>query len=518
MDLKLYNTLTRKKEIFRPLKDRQVGIYTCGPTVYWYQHIGNLRSYIFPDILKRIFLLNGFKVKHVMNITDVGHLTSDADEGEDKLEKGTRDMLYFKCKNCGKDSPSFIASAGEAFRTLTIVNCAADCQFCGTENEFYKEKEKTNLFHKSEKEEEKATAWDIAEHFTKIYLENRRKLNLLKPTRICKATDNIKEMIKLVQILLNKSFAYEISDGIYFDTAKFKNYGQLSGNTLEKLKEGARVEINPDKKNPTDFALWKFSPKGEKRQMEWKSFGKMGFPGWHIECSAMSMKYLGDTFDIHTGGEDNIFPHHESEIAQSEAATGQKFVNFWFHTRFLQVEGKKMSKSLKNFYTIQDLEKKGFSALDLRYLFLTAHYRSKLNFTWQSLAAAQVALKNLQQKFSELDKPKNNCPQFEEKFLVAINDDINLPQALAVVWDLLNSNCPSGAKKKTLLKFDEVLGLGLNKIKQVKIPKEILKLVKERESAREQKDWQKADELRKEIEKLGYAVEDTANGSQVIKK
>lgn len=454
--LKLFNTLTKKKEEFKPLKNKTVGLYTCGPTVYDYDHIGHAWNYVNSDILRRVLEYDGYKVKHVMNITDVGHLTSDADEGEDKMEKSAK--------------------------------------------------------------EKGQTAKEIAEYYTKIYLENRHKLNLLEPKVICKATDHIKEMIKLVEKLLDQGFAYETSDGIYFDTSKFKDYGKLSGNTLDQLKEGARIEKNPEKKNPTDFALWKFSPKGEKRQMEWQAFKRNGFPGWHIECSAMSMKYLGNTLDVHTGGEDNIFPHHECEIAQSEVATGKKFVNFWFHTRFLQVDGKKMSKSLKNFYTLEDLEKKGFSALDLRYLYLTAHYRSKLNFTWESLAGAKASRLKLVNQLADLGKPTKANKEFVDKFKGLINDDLAMPQALALVWEVLKSKLKDGEKVATILEFDKVFGLELNKVEKVKVPKEVLKLAKEREAARENKDWAKADKLRKEIEKTGYLVEDTAEGSKIVKK
>jgi len=457
--IKLYNTYSKKVEEFKPLKDDIVRMYTCGPTVYDYDHIGHAWNYTQADFLRRMFEYNDFKVKQVMNITDVGHLTSDADTGEDKLEKRAHEQ--------GK------------------------------------------------------TAWELADFFTKIYLANRQKLNLEKPQVICKATDHIKEMIRLVQVLLDKEFAYEISDGIYFDTSKFKDYGRLSGNTLASLMEGARVEVNPEKKNSTDFAIWKFSAKGQKRQMEWTAFGKKGFPGWHIECSAMSMKYLGETLDVHTGGEDNIFPHHECEIAQSESSTGQKFVDYWFHSRFLMVEGQKMSKSLKNFYTLKDLEKKGFEALDLRYLFLTAHYRSPLNFTWSSLEAAKVARKKLNDFVLSIKGKGKVSKDYKETFLNKINNDLDLPGALALVWIMIkNNNISDNDKKATLLDFDKVLGLNLAKVKKekIKIPKEVEKLVKQRELARKKKDFKKSDELRDKINELGYLVEDTDKGAVVKKK
>ncbi len=447
----MFNTLTKKKEEFKSIKPKKVGLYTCGPTVYDYDHIGHAWNYFNADILRRVLEYNGYRVKHVMNITDVGHLVADADSGEDKMEKSAQEK--------GK------------------------------------------------------TAREIAGFFTDIYLKNRLLLNLEKPKVICKATDHIKEMVKLVQKLLDKGYAYEASDGIYFDTAKFPQYGQLSGNTLAQLKEGARVEINPEKRNPTDFALWKFTPAGQKRQMEWKAFNKMGFPGWHIECSAMSNKYLGQPFDLHTGGEDNIFPHHECEIAQSEAAEGKKFVNFWFHPRFLQVEGEKMSKSKKNFYTLQDLIARGFEPLDLRYLFLTAHYNAKLNFTWQGLAAAQAARARLNDFMSAGDIAKTGSTAYEKDFTVAINNDLDLPKALAIVWNLIkDQSLPDAAKRKTILKFDKVFGLSLDKIKAPKIPGEIKKLAEARNQARNGKDWVLADKLRQEIEAKGYLVNDNPDG------
>jgi len=453
--LKIYNTLSRKVEKFKPLKKGKAGMYTCGPTVYDYDHLGHGWNYFNSDILRRVLEYQGYLVKHVLNITDVGHLTSDADTGEDKLEKA--------------------AKAGGK------------------------------------------TAREIADYFTEIYLENRKKMNFLEPTVICKATDHIPEMIELVQTLIDKGFGYEISDGIYFDTAKFPRYGQLSGNTLDKLKEGARVEINPEKKNHTDFALWKFSPEGGQRQMEWKAFGRQGFPGWHIECSAMSMKYLGHTFDIHTGGEDNIFPHHECEIAQSEAATGVKFVDYWFHTRFLMIEGEKMSKSKNNFYRLQDLEAKGFSALDLRYLFLTAHYRSQLNFTWAGIEGAKVARAKLMSFMAGISNVGKVNKEFKDRFIGLINDDLAMPQVMALVWEVVKSDMKEEDKKATLLDFDRVLGLGLARAETVEIPEEIKIIAEKRWQAKSDKDFVQADKLRMEIEDLGYIMEDGKDGYKVKK-
>ncbi|TSC94557.1 MAG: cysteinyl-tRNA synthetase [Parcubacteria group bacterium Athens1014_10] len=465
--LKLYNTLTRKKQIFKPLKNNLVRIYSCGPTVYDYDHLGHAWRYLSDDILRRVLEYNGYKVKHVMNITDVGHLTSDSDTGEDKMEKTAQ--------------------------------------------------------------EQKKTAHEIADYYTKIFFEHRKKMKMLVPNIICKASGHIKEMIDLIKILEKKGYAYKTSDGIYFNVKKFPKYGKLSGNTLDKLKAGARIEINKEKKHPADFALWKFSPKNKKRQMEWLSPWGIGFPGWHLECSAMSMKYLGSSFDIHTGGEDNIFPHHECEIAQSEAATGKKFVNFWLHARFLTIENQKMSKSLKNFYRLEDIEKKGFAPMALRYLFLTSHYSSKMNFTWQGLEASQNVLNKLYEAMADYKKAKRICFEsekkfprakiMENKFFEAVNDDLNTPKALGIVWNLIKSDCPDSIKKSCLLKFDKILGLGLDKIKprKIKISAPIKKLLQEREKARKEKNWQKSDEIRNNLKENGYLVEDSLQGQKISK-
>jgi len=466
--LKIYNTLSKKIEIFRPLKERKVSLYTCGPTVYDYDHLGHAWNYTTADILRRVLEYNRYKVKHLMNITDVGHLTSDADTGEDKIEKSAR--------------------------------------------------------------EKKKTAWEVADYFTKIYLKNRKKMNMLEPHIISKATDHIPEMIELIKKIFKKNAAYKIDDGIYFEVKKFPSYGKLSGNTLKQLKAGARIEINPQKRHPADFALWKFTPLNQKRQMEWNSPWGKGFPGWHIECSAMSMKYLGTTIDIHTGGEDNIFPHHESEIAQSETANNKKFVRYWFHPRFLIVEGQKMSKSLKNFYTISDLENKGFSPLALRYLFLTSHYRSKLNFTWKSLAASQKALLSLHDFLIKIQLAKTpakktiSLKRFRKHFLEMINKDLDVPKALAVLWKLIGENNKNpnkfnpGDLYKLIIDWDKVFGLNLNKIKPPKIPVKIKKLLRQREILRKEKKFNQADKVRKEIEKSGFIIEDTTQGPNVKKR
>jgi len=464
--LYLYNTLSRKKEEFKSIKKGKVGLYTCGPTVYNFAHLGNLRSYIFEDILKRVLAYNGYKIKHVMNITDVGHLTGDRDMGEDKLEIGA--------KREGK------------------------------------------------------TAWEIAEFYTKAFKEDIKKLNILEPNVWCKATEHIKEQINLIKVLEVKGYTYKISDGIYFDTAKFKNYAKLSRQNLEALKEGARVEKNDEKKNATDFALWKFSPANEKRQMEWNSPWGVGFPGWHLECSAMSLKYLGDHFDIHCGGVDHIGVHHTNEIAQSEAAIGKSpWVNFWLHNEFLNIAGgKKMAKSDNNFLTLKNaLIKKGIDPSVYRFAALGTHYRKAMEYSEAGLEAAKNGLEHLYNQVRELKvksiklKVLDVNENFKAKFLSAINDDLNTPQALAVMQEILKSKLSNKEKLATVLDFDKVLGLNLKNASTVeKISKEVSVLVKNREQARKDKNWVEADKLREEIENLGYLVEDTKDGQRVAKK
>ncbi|MFA4819226.1 MAG: cysteine--tRNA ligase [Patescibacteria group bacterium] len=450
MSLYLYNTLTRQKEEFTPLKKGLVGLYTCGPTVYAPAHIGNLRTYIFEDVLKRVLLYNGYKVKHVMNITDVGHLTSDADEGEDKMEKGSR-------------------QAGKP-------------------------------------------AHQLADEYTKLFQENLRELNILPPDIWCRATDHINEQIKLIATLEQKGFTYKTSDGVYFNTARLTDYGKLAQLDIKGLKSGARVEANPEKKSATDFALWKFSPPGQKRQMEWSSPWGVGFPGWHIECSAMSMKYLGETFDIHCGGIDHIPVHHTNEIAQSEAVTGKPLAKYWLHGEFLIINDQRMGKSEGNLITPESLKEKGLGPLAYRYFTYLAHYRSPLNLSLTALEGAQKAWQNLQAKVAMLPAAKGSCAEFEEKFLQAVNDDLNMPQALAIVWQMLKSDCPEEAKKASLIKFDKVLALGLKNIKPLKVPANVKKLLAERETARQNKNWQRADELREVITQQGFKVDDTEAG------
>jgi cysteinyl-tRNA synthetase len=459
----LFNSLTRKKEKFVTLKDKLVTMYNCGPTVYERPHIGNFRAYIFADTLRRVLEFNGYKVKQIINITDVGHLTSDADTGEDKIEKSAR--------------------------------------------------------------EKKKSAWEIARYFEKLFKEDFKKLNLKKPFKFPRATEHIKEMIELIKILEKKGYTYKISDGIYFDTSKFKDYGKL-GNLKKRKDLLPRIEVNPEKRNPFDFALWKFSPKDKKRQMEWQSPWGIGFPGWHIECSAMAMKYLGKTIDIHTGGIDHLTVHHPNEIAQSEAATGKKFVRYWLHVNFLFVEGQKMAKSLRNIFTLGDIEKRGFSPLAFKYLVLTSHYRSEMNFTWQAMESAENAYRNLIENVSgELIKNKDTQPPYQskarygasakEEILNIINNDLDTPKLIAKTWEVLRSNKSFEYKKNFVLLADEILGLGLEKFVKRKIPKEVKNKVLLREKLRKDKKWDVADKIREELLKLGYKIEDTKLGPLV---
>lgn len=469
--LKFFNSLTRKLQNFKPLKDKKAGLYTCGPTVYSYAHIGNLRTYIFEDVLKRVLTYNGFKVKHVMNITDVGHLTSQADSGEDKIELAAQ--------------------------------------------------------------KEKRNTWQIAEFYTKAFKKNISELNILEPDIWVRATDTIKDQIKLIKILEKKDYTYRIADGIYFDTAKFKNYGRLWPQKLKnKIKETdlekyARIEKIEGKKNLTDFALWKFTPKGIKRQMEWGSPWGKGFPGWHTECVVMASKFLGIPFDIHCGGIDHILIHHTNEIAQAEAAYGKILANYWLHGEFLILDKGKMSKSEGNFITLNDLMMKNFNPLAYRYFCFTAHYRQKLTFSWEGLKAAQLALNRLYEKFKEFKKAAKGkklilgekTKNHQKRFINLINDDLKIPQAVALMWQVIkDKNLNDFEKHHLLLNFDKVFGLKLAELKEETIPQNILKLVKQREAYRQQKNYQKADELREKIKHLGYIIEDAFSGPVVRKK
>jgi len=457
MDLKLFNTLTKKKEVFKPIKKSGVSFYSCGPTVYWYQHIGNLRSYISWDILKRVLQFNKYKTKHVINVTDVGHLTSDADTGEDKIEKAAK------------------------------------------------------------KEGKKAS--EVSNYYFKVFKQDFKKLNISEPNYWPKASEHIKEQIDLIKTLEKKGFTYKTSDGIYFDTSKLKDYGKLARLKIKDLEEGKRTEKR-EKRNKTDFALWKFS--NEKRQQEWKRPWGVGFPGWHLECSAMSSKYLGKQFDIHTGGREHIPVHHTNEIAQSEAAFGKTpWVKYWLHAEWLLFKGEKISKSTGGLYTVSELEKKGFNPLIFRYLCLSTHYRKRLNFSLDALESAQISynkLKNIILEIKNKKDSKGSVGKYKKEFLTYINNDLNVSKGLALLWKVLKSNLGSKEKYSLVLEFDKVFGLGLKNIKEEKIPKEILNLVKEREKYRKEKNWKKSDELRNLILKKGYEVKDTKERFIIIRK
>lgn len=454
MTLKLYDTFTRSLREFLPLQGPEVGLYTCGPTVYDYAHIGNLRTYIFEDLLRRTLEFNDYTVKHVMNITDVGHLVSDADEGEDKMEKGAR--------RTGK------------------------------------------------------SAWEIAEFYTQAFREDLKRLNIQEPHIWCRATDHIREQIEFIQCIENRGYTYCTSDGVYFDTSKLSNYGYMARLDVEGLQAGARIDLG-EKRSPTDFALWKYSPPGQKRQMEWESPWGIGFPGWHIECSAMSAKYLGSFFDIHCGGEDHIPVHHTNEIAQTEACFGTRLANFWMHGYFLQLDEARMSKSSGEFLRLQVLIDRGYDPLVYRFFSLSAHYRAKLNFTWDGLDGAAVSLARLRNQVYEWGAPGSVDEDYVEKFTAQVNDDLNMPRALAVAWDLARSTLPVATKKATILIFDRVFGLDLAKWQpsQEEIPDDILALAQQRQEARTEKRWADADALRLKITQAGYEIEDTPQGARI---
>ena len=408
MELKLYNTLSRQKEVFKPIDDKAVRIYTCGPTVYYYAHIGNLRSYLFMDNLRRVLKYNDYELQHAMNITDVGHLVSDADEGEDKMMKAAR--------------------------------------------------------------RENKDPYEIAEFYMNRFLEDLEKLNVSRPEIICRATEHIKDMEEYVQKIIENGYAYETKDTIYFDTSKLDKYGVLSNIKIDEQKAGARVEFDDEKRNVTDFALWIKAP--ENHIMKWDTFWGKCYPGWHIECSAMSRKYLGELFDIHTGGIDHIPIHHENEIAQSKGYSGHIPANWWMHCEFLLVDGGKMSKSLNNIYTLEDLKNKGFSPLDYKMFTFTSHYRNKLNFTWESLESAKTALFRLKdgyQKHAEgsEDVDDSVINEYETKFHEAINDDLNMPQAMSVVWDVIKNPIKSKKFAELLRKFDQVLGVKIDEKEEI---------------------------------------------------
>ena len=460
MDIYFYNTLTRRKEKFEPIDKMQVKMYSCGPTVYYYAHIGNLRAYLFMDNLRRVLRYNGYKLKHVMNITDVGHLVSDADDGEDKMIKAAK--------------------------------------------------------------RENKNPYEIANFYLDAFLKDIDKLNIDKPEIIARATDNIDVMEQYVKKIIENGYAYETEDTIYFDTSKLDKYGVLSNRNVDEQKAGARVEFASGKKNISDFALWIKAP--ENHLMKWDSFFGKAYPGWHLECSAMGYKYLGDHFDIHTGGMDHIPIHHENEIAQSKGFCGHIPANYWLHVDFLQVNGGKMSKSLNNLYTLKDLSEKGYEPLVYRMFNFTSNYRTPINFTFEAMDSAKISLNRLREGYlahlqgkEDIDEKQIN--EYENKFLEAINDNLNMPVAMSVIWDIVKNPNKSKKLAELLLKFDEVLGFNLKNYekKEEDIPQEILDLAEKRKMARENKDWAESDKLRDEILKKGYKIKDTPDGYELIR-
>lgn len=474
MNIRLFNTMSRKIEDFQPLVPGKVGFYSCGPTVYHYTHIGNLRSFVLADLLKRMFIENGYEVFNVMNITDVGHLTSDDDDsGEDKMEKGAA--------------------------------------------------------------RENKSVWDVAKFYTNEFLRDSADLNLLEPSARPRATEYIQEQINLVQQLVDLGYTYEIpGDGIYYDTSKFAAYGALTGGAVAGNRAGARVEFNEAKRNPTDFALWKFSPTDKKRQMEWDSPWGVGFPGWHIECSAMSMALLGAHFDIHTGGVDLSRVHHANEIAQSEPITGAPWVRYWVHSEFLvDKSGEKMSKSSGEFLTLSVLKKRGYNPMAYRYMLLMGHYQSQLAFSWDGLDAAANGYKNMVRRVIEIlnatDAETLNREQFDiwhDKILGLVSDNLKTAEAIVAVHELLKDQSVNPATKKALFEFiDRLLGLRfieeaehVNNLEKAVVPAEIQALADARTAAKAERDWAKADELRARIDAAGWSVIDTRDGAKIVKK
>jgi len=472
MKIKIYNTLGRKLEDIEPVSGDEIGMYSCGLTVYDYAHIGNLRKYVFDDLLRRSLVYFDYKVKWVMNVTDVGHLTSDADEGEDKIEKGA--------KREGKD------------------------------------------------------AFEIAKFYERAFVEDIKKLNIEMPDVFCRATEHIDDQVRLIQTLEEKGFTYKTSDGVYFDTSKLKDYGKLAGLDIENLREGVRVEKNPEKKNPTDFALWKLSPQGEKRQMEWDSPWGVGFPGWHIECSAMSVKYLGQPFAIHTGGVDHIPVHHTNEIAQSEAAAGKPLARYFVHSEHLLEEGRKMAKSEGHFIRLKDVEERGFDPLDLRFFYLRAHYRTKIDFSWNNLEAAKNARSRIIDfalKLEDIENEEEN-EYFKgviEKFNGAIANDLDTPKALEVLFNSITEANKRGFRgrgaKEFLKKIETVLAIGILKGEVTERGVEVGKSIRAEAGVSEpvfdlairmaeekaNNNYEKSDEIRNKIIEEGYLVEETEN-------
>jgi len=462
MQIRLYNTLTRKKEEFKPLIGNEIRMYSCGPTVYNFAHIGNFRAYIFMDNLRRMLKYNGYTLRHVMNITDVGHLESDADEGEDKMQKAAR--------------------------------------------------------------RENKDPYEIAEYYTSIFMRDMERLCIDKPEIIAKATEHIGDMEEFVKELVENGYVYETSKGLYFDISKLDIYPVLSNRNIDEQIAGARVDVDNEKRNPYDFAVWIKAPK--EHIMKWESRWGKAYPGWHLECSAMGRKYLGEQFDIHTGGIDHIPTHHENEIAQSKGVSGKIPAKTWMHCEFLQVDGGKMSKSLGNTYTLDVLKDKGIEPLAYKIFCYTSHYRNKINFTFDGAEAAQKSLKRLREgylKHTEGNEEisEDDIEKLKIRFLEAINDDLNMPVAMSIVWEIIRYNKKSKKFANLLLKFDEVLGLDLKNIKleknQEKLPEKIIELINSRKEARQNKDWALSDKLRDEINSLGYTVKDTKDGMEISK-
>ena len=463
--IKLYNTLTKQKSDFIPLNGNEVRIYSCGPTVYSYAHIGNFRAYTFVDNLRRTLEYNGYTLKHVMNITDVGHLESDADEGEDKMEKAAK--------------------------------------------------------------KENKDPYEIAKFYTDAFFKDMDRLNIERPEIIAKATDHIEDMLEFAKEIVKNGYGYETSKGIYFDISKLDKYPVLSNRNIEDQIAGARVDVDPEKRNPYDFAIWIKAP--ENHIMKWDSPWGLSYPGWHLECSAMSRKYLGEVFDIHTGGVDHIPTHHENEIAQSKGAFGKIPAKVWMHVEFLQVDGGKMSKSLGNVYTLNQLQEKGIEPLAFKLFCYTAHYRTKLNFTFEGAMASQKALNRLRESYikhknSEEDIEESKIEEYKEKFLEAINDDLNFPLAMSIIWEIARNEKQSKKIAELLLQFDRVLGLDLKNSekyienqKNIDLPEEITELLEKRKQARNEKNWDLSDKLRDELNEKGYIVKDTKTGMTIEK-
>lgn len=464
MALRLYNTLARKKEEFKPISEGKVGMYCCGPTVYNYAHIGNLRAYVFQDVLHRVLEANAYSVKHVMNITDVGHLTSDADEGEDKMVKGA--------KREGK------------------------------------------------------TVWEIAKFYEEAFFRDAGLLGIKRPNVVCRATDHIKDMIELVTRIEANGYTYEAGGNVYFDISKFKNYYELSGHKPDDSETESRVEKDSAKKNKADFVLWFTKSKFGNQEMQWDSPWGRGFPGWHLECSAMSIKYLGEQFDIHCGGMDHVPVHHTNEIAQSEAATGKHpWVKYWLHNEFLVLDKGKMAKSGEGFITLRTIIDKGYDPIVYRYFCLGAQYRQQLRFNWGGMDGARNTFNRLKEKVLELkaqheggeetDYQETKTEEYMDEFMAALNDDVNTPQALAVMWSVMRDEEIDGREKLALLyRFDEVLGLGFKEWERenIDLPDDVQKLVDEREKARVDKDWARSDSLRDKIKEKGFSIKDTPEG------